>query len=70
MSRDFGRVGVLYGGHSAEREVSLMSGQGVYEALLGLGVDVHLFDTGTQSLAELASAGFDRVFIALHGLLK
>lgn len=67
MTKDFGRVGVLYGGHSAEREVSLMSGQGVYDALLSLGVDVHLFDTGTQTLAELASAGFDRVFIALHG---
>ena len=63
----FGKVGVLYGGRSAEREVSLMSGAGVHEALLSKGVDAHLFDTGEHSLAELAQAGFDRVFIALHG---
>ncbi|HEU0230220.1 MAG TPA: D-alanine--D-alanine ligase [Burkholderiaceae bacterium] len=67
MSARFGRVGVLYGGSSAEREVSLMSGRGVHAALVEAGVDAHLFDTGTQSLADLASAGFDRVFIALHG---
>lgn len=67
MSRDFGRVGVLYGGKSAEREVSLMSGSGVHAALREAGVDAHLFDTGAHSLAELADAGFDRVFIALHG---
>lgn len=67
MSRDFGRVGVLYGGRSAEREVSLMSGAGVHEALLSKGVDAHLFDTGERSLAELAAQNFDRVFIALHG---
>lgn len=62
-----GRVGVLYGGRSAERDVSLMSGQGVYDALRAAGVDAQLFDTGRRSLAELAQAGFDRVFIALHG---
>lgn len=67
MSTDFGRVGVLYGGHSAEREVSLMSGQGVYDALRGAGIDAHLFDTGRQTLVDLVNAGFDRVFIALHG---
>ncbi|HLU00772.1 MAG TPA: D-alanine--D-alanine ligase [Burkholderiaceae bacterium] len=67
MNGNFGRVGVLYGGHSAEREVSLMSGQGVCQALREQGVDAHLFDTGSQSLTELAQAGFDRVFIALHG---
>lgn len=65
--RALGKVGVLYGGRSAEREVSLMSGRGVHEALSSAGVDAHLFDTGTCSLADLASAGFDRVFIALHG---
>lgn len=64
---NFGKVGVLYGGRSAEREVSLMSGEGVHQALREAGVDAHLFDTGKQSLAELASAGFERVFIALHG---
>ncbi|MEO6984081.1 MAG: D-alanine--D-alanine ligase, partial [Paralcaligenes sp.] len=67
MTENFGRVGVLYGGCSAEREVSLMSGQGVYAALKGAGVDAYLFDTGKQNLAELLSARFDRVFIALHG---
>ena len=67
MKAQFGRVGVLYGGRSAEREVSLMSGQGVCDALRSEGVDAHLFDTGKQSLAELAEAGFERVFIALHG---
>lgn len=67
MSQSFGRVGVLYGGQSAEREVSLMSGAGVCEALRSQGVDAHLFDTGTHSLAQLAGEHFDRVFIALHG---
>jgi D-alanine-D-alanine ligase len=63
----FGRVGVLFGGRSAEREVSIMSGTGVLQALRGRGVDAHAFDPGTQSLAELEAARFDRVFIALHG---
>lgn len=67
QARAFGKVGVLYGGRSAERDVSLMSGAGVCEALRGAGVDAHLFDTGERSLAELAAAGFERVFIALHG---
>lgn len=62
-----GRVGVLLGGRSAEREVSLMSGAGVLEALRSSGVDAHAFDTGTGTLAELAAQHFDRVFIALHG---
>jgi D-alanine-D-alanine ligase len=66
-AHDFGKVGVLYGGKSAEREVSLMSGGGVHAALLTQGVDAHLFDTGTRSFSELAQQGFDRVFIALHG---
>ncbi|WP_341667521.1 D-alanine--D-alanine ligase [Alcaligenes sp. SDU_A2] len=67
MTADFGRVGVLYGGKSAEREVSLMSGQGVHDALRSMGVDAHLFDMGEKGLADLAQAGFDCVFIALHG---
>ncbi|KOF52224.1 MULTISPECIES: D-alanine--D-alanine ligase [unclassified Achromobacter] len=67
MKAEFGKVGVLYGGRSAEREVSLMSGAGVHQALLSAGVDAHLFDTGERSLAELAAEGFERVFIALHG---
>ncbi|NYT81256.1 D-alanine--D-alanine ligase [Alcaligenaceae bacterium] len=67
MSSNLGRVGVLYGGHSAEREVSLMSGQGVHDALRSKGIDAHLFDTGRYTLVDLINAGFDRVFIALHG---
>ena len=67
MTQQFGKVGVLYGGRSAEREVSLMSGEGVCAALRSAGVDAHLFDTGKRSLAELADEGFKRVFIALHG---
>lgn len=67
MSRNFGRVGVLYGGHSAEREVSLMSGEGVCAALREQGIDAHLFDTGRNTLVDLSAAGFDTVFIALHG---
>jgi len=65
--KSYGKVGVLFGGRSAEREVSIMSGTGVLQALLARGVDAHPFDPGTQSLAELEAAKFDRVFIALHG---
>lgn len=67
MTKEFGKVGVLYGGRSAEREVSLMSGAGVLQALRSKGVDAHGFDTGLRSLAELAAEKFERVFIALHG---
>jgi D-alanine-D-alanine ligase len=67
MTQTFGKVGVLYGGRSAEREVSLMSGAGVHAALCGQGVNAHLFDTGQSTLAELAAQQFDRLFIALHG---
>ncbi|SFU29165.1 D-alanine--D-alanine ligase [Pseudoduganella namucuonensis] len=63
----FGKVGVLFGGSSAEREVSLMSGTGVLQALQSKGVDAHGFDPGQRTLAELAAEKFDRVFIALHG---
>jgi D-alanine-D-alanine ligase len=66
-AKAFGKVGVLYAGRSAEREVSIMSGTGVAKALQSKGVDAHLFDTGERSLAELAAEKFDRVFIALHG---
>lgn len=63
----FGRVGVLLGGCSGEREISLMSGNGVLQALLEKGVDAHPFDPGLRSPTELASENFDRVFISLHG---
>ena len=62
-----GKVGVLFGGKSAERDVSLMSGTGVLNALQSRGVDAHAFDPGQRSIAELAAERFDRVFIALHG---
>lgn len=65
--QSFGKVGVLFGGRSSEREVSIMSGSGVLNALRSRGVDAHAFDPGTQTLAELEAAKFDRVFIALHG---
>jgi D-alanine-D-alanine ligase len=67
MKETFGKVGVLFGGRSAEREISLMSGTGVLKALQSLGVDAHAFDPAQRSLAELAAEKFDRVFIALHG---
>ena len=64
---NFGKVGVLYGGRSAEREVSIMSGTGVLQALKSRGIDAHAFDPAQRSLAELAAEKFDCVFIALHG---
>ena len=63
----FGKVGVLFGGRSSEREVSIMSGTGVLNALRSRGIDAHAFDPATQPLGELETAKFDRVFIALHG---
>ncbi len=64
---DLGKVAVLMGGTSAEREVSIMSGTGVLKALLESGVDAHAFDPATRGLHELKGDGFVRVFIALHG---
>lgn len=66
-ANEFGKVGVLFGGRSAEREVSMMSGSGVLAALKSRGIDAHAFDPAERSLAELAAERFDRVFIALHG---
>lgn len=67
LAQELGKVGVLYGGRSAEREVSLMSGEGVLAALRAKGVDAHGFDPARQDLGQLAAQGYDRVFIALHG---
>ncbi len=64
---NFGKVAVLLGGASAEREVSLMSGQGVLQALREQGVDAHAFDPSERDLADLKREGFARCFIALHG---
>ncbi|WP_120971507.1 D-alanine--D-alanine ligase [Comamonas sp. lk] len=62
-----GKVAVLMGGRSSEREVSLMSGTGVLAALQSKGVDAHKFDPAEQGLDQLKAQGFDRCFIALHG---
>jgi D-alanine-D-alanine ligase len=63
----FGKVAVLMGGTSAEREISLMSGGGVLEALRSQGVDAHAFDPAERDLVELKRDGDARCFIALHG---
>ncbi|MEZ7912923.1 MAG: D-alanine--D-alanine ligase [Propionivibrio sp.] len=65
MMSDFGKVAVLLGGTSAEREVSLMSGGGVLAALQARGVDAQAFDPAERTFGELSA--FDRVFVALHG---
>ena len=64
---EFGRVAVLYGGDSSEREISLLSGNAVLEALKARGVDAHAFDPRDEPLSDLLVAGFERVWIALHG---
>jgi D-alanine-D-alanine ligase len=64
---EFGKVAVLMGGWSAERAVSLVSGQAVLRALQGCGVDAHGIDADRQVLSVLANGGFARVFITLHG---
>jgi len=64
---DFGKVAVLMGGPSSEREISFLSGKAVLAALVAKGVDAHAFDPKERPLADLAREGFDRVFIALHG---
>ncbi|MFM8501639.1 MAG: D-alanine--D-alanine ligase, partial [Fluviibacter sp.] len=61
------QVAVLFGGSSAEREVSLNSGSRVLAALLRQGVDAHAFDPAETPLTAIEHAGFDRAFIALHG---
>ena len=66
-TKSLGLVGVLLGGRSGEREISLMSGNGILEALLSKGVDAHAFDPGLRCPTELAKEKFDRVFISLHG---
>src|SRR5438105_1106777 len=65
--KDFGKVAVLLGGKSAEREVSLKSGTMVLKALRARGVDAHAFDPAERGLDALVKEKFARVFIALHG---
>ncbi len=64
---DFGKVAVLFGGRSAEREISLLSGNAVLAGLRRQGVDAHPFDPAERDLWSLRSEGYARVFIALHG---
>jgi D-alanine-D-alanine ligase len=66
-ARSFGKVAVLMGGSSAEREISLMSGRGVLAALQSQGIDAHPFDPSERDLVDLKRDGFARCFIALHG---
>jgi D-alanine-D-alanine ligase len=66
-AREFGKVAVLLGGASAEREVSLRSGNAVLEALRARGVDAQAFDPRERPLGALVDAGIDRAWIALHG---
>ena len=65
--QEFGRVAVLFGGTSSEREISLLSGNAVLAALKSRGVDAHAFDPAERAVTELTAAGFARVWIALHG---
>jgi D-alanine-D-alanine ligase len=67
MNKDFGKVAVLMGGHSSEREISLLSGNAVLAALRRRGVDAHAFDPAERPLDDLKREGFVRAFIALHG---
>jgi D-alanine-D-alanine ligase len=64
---NFGKVAVLFGGASAEREVSLMSGSGVLAALRARGIDAYAFDPAERDLGDLKREAFARCFIALHG---
>lgn len=66
-NQGFGKVAVLFGGTSAEREVSLKSGTAVLAALRGAGVDAHAFDPAERPLEDLQREGFELAFIALHG---
>lgn len=65
--KDFGRVAVLAGGWSSERQVALWSGEGIHAALLGRGVDATLVDATPEIVLNLKSQGYDRVFNILHG---
>lgn len=66
-NRNFGKVAVLLGGRSAEREISLKSGRAVLDALLRGGVDAHPFDPAEHHMEALLEEGFNRAHIALHG---
>jgi D-alanine-D-alanine ligase len=66
-AKEFGRVAVLFGGDSSERDISLLSGNAVLAALQRRGVDAHAFDPRDRALSDLPDERFERVWIALHG---
>lgn len=66
-ANNFGKVAVLLGGRSAEREISLQSGSAVLKALRDKGVNAHPFDTGEQPMEEILKQKFNMAYIALHG---
>jgi len=63
----FGKVAVLYGGHSSERDISLITGKAVHEALLNCTIDAHLIDTRDVFIDQLVQEDFTSAWIALHG---
>ena len=67
VKKELGRVGVLYGGLSAEREISLQSGAAVIAALVEAGVDHVAIDVGANIIADIEAANIDRAFLILHG---
>lgn len=66
-ANDFGKVAVLMGGQSAEREVSLVTGNNILQALRNQGVDAHAIDVGENTVTQLIEMRPDRAFVALHG---
>jgi len=64
---DYGKVAVLMGGYSAEREISLETGKAVYDALRRKQVNAHMVDTGTDAFSRIIDGNYDRAFVALHG---
>lgn len=64
---DFGKVAVLMGGRSAEREISLLSGDAVLSALVNQGIEAYKVDVALDVAEQLCSGGFDRAFVMLHG---
>jgi len=64
---DYGKVAIMMGGLSAEREISLESGMAVYAALNQAGINAHILDVQKDVLQKLCTENYDRVFIALHG---
>ncbi len=67
LNNNFSKIGVLYGGTSAEREVSINSGLAIHKALVAEGINAELFDVGSDFINKIQNKNFDFVFIALHG---